>query len=134
MLFEWFMERKKPTKEKLFSVLLLFTGSVLAVNMVNVSFNSDSYIGILWGLLGAFCFTLFIYTSGRVGTNVPATLKSTYMVLGALVITFIFFPPEFLVNGTLFEGLWIWGVILGVIGSYCHHYFSAYRCQKWERV
>jgi drug/metabolite transporter (DMT)-like permease len=116
LIFEWVIDKKSPSKRKMVSIGILLIGSLAAVNISPTSLGNLSIYGVLWGLLAAVSFTAFIFTSGRVATEVPAMLKSMVMSTGALLITFVIFPPVFLVNGALMEGLWIWGLVLGVFG------------------
>ncbi|WP_040978468.1 EamA family transporter [Oceanobacillus jeddahense] len=116
MMFEWIIEKNRPTKKSIGSVLLLFLGSIFSVNLFGTSLQDVSMTGVIWGLLAAISFTTFIYVSARVGKEVPPMLKSSLMATGAFLITFIIFPPVFLVEGTFINGLWIWGLLLGFFG------------------
>jgi drug/metabolite transporter (DMT)-like permease len=39
------------------------------------------------------------------------------MVTGGMIITFIVYPPKFIINGELADGLWVWGLLIGLFGS-----------------
>lgn len=114
VIAEWIIDKKQPTKEKLLSVSLLFIGSLLAVNVTGASLTALPIQGILWGLLGAMSFTAFIFVSGKVGVHIHPVRKSMLMSTGALMIIIVIYPPTFLWNGSIGEGLWIWGLILGI--------------------
>lgn len=111
---EWLIDKRKPTREKILSVFLLFIGSILAVNVIGDSVSSLPIQGLLWGLLGAVSFTTFIFVSGKVGVNIHPVRKSMFMSTGALFIIMVIYPPVFLINGSITEGLWVWGLILGL--------------------
>lgn len=117
LIFEWVLDKRRPDREKLLSVVMLFAGSLLAVNILNGSSGSLSSAGIAWGLLAALSFTTFIFVSGRVGIEVQPLMKSLLMSIGALLIVSIVFPPKFLFDGSLFgEGLIHYGLFLGLFG------------------
>lgn len=117
LIAEWILDRRMPDGKKWLSALLLFIGSLFAVNIVGASFKSLSMAGSAWGLAAAVTFTAFIFVSGRVGADVPAVTKSLYMSIGALILVSIVFPPAFIFNGTLFgDGLIRYGLFLGLFG------------------
>lgn len=114
---EWFIDRVKPTREKLIAVFVLFFGSLLGANVFSSSLDSLSPMGVFWGILAAMSFTAFIFVSGRVGTEVEPLTKSMFMAIGAVIVAFIVFPPAFLFNGTYFGGgLIYYGLFLGLFG------------------
>lgn len=116
LIGEWIIDRIRPTREKIISVSILFIGSLFAVNLFGSSVDSLPVEGILLGLLGALFFTLFIFASGKVGIAVHPIRKSMFMTTGALIIIFIIYPPITLFTEAIGDGLWIWGLILGVFG------------------
>lgn len=114
---EWVLDRKRPSKSKWISAVILFIGSLLGANILGASFSNLSIVGILWGLAAAVSFTAFINVSGRVGNHVHPVMKSTFMATGALVTAWLVFPPVFLLDGSLFgEGLIYYGLLLGFFG------------------
>ncbi len=72
--------------------------------------------GILFGLLAAITFSLYIFASGRVSTEVPIYSKSFLMTTSATLFVCIMFPPTYLIDGTLQAGLWKYALILGFFG------------------
>lgn len=117
VLYEWVFERKKPTKETYLSLVLVFAGTLLAANVIEGQFQALSLFGILMGLCAAFTFAAFIYVSGRVSTEVTPWLRSPLMITGSFLIIFIIFPPEFLISGVMFEGLWKVALPLAFFGA-----------------
>lgn len=114
---EWMLDRKRPGKKKWLSALILFIGSLLAVDLIGNSNISLPLPGILWGITAAVSFTAFIFLSGRVAVEVPPLAKSMLMSTGAFLFVSIIFPPAFLVDGTLFgTGLYRYALVLGLFG------------------
>ncbi|WP_329903542.1 EamA family transporter [Porphyromonas pogonae] len=116
MLIETVAFRKRPSRAQLFSAVIVLIGTVLAAGIMNdkVSLNGA---GVIYGLLAAFSYSIFIITSGRVGNDLDVIHKSALMITGACAITFIIFPPAFLFNGLLFKGLIKWGLALAIFGT-----------------
>ncbi|WP_088103236.1 EamA family transporter [Halalkalibacter urbisdiaboli] len=115
-LLEYVIERKKPTFKKLLSIFVLMIGSFLAAGIVNTDIENLSWIGVVLGLLASVSFSIFIYTSGSIGKNIPAIQKSAWLSVGGLLIVSIILPPTYLVNGELMNGLLPFGVFLGFFG------------------
>lgn len=130
VLIESIVNRTLPSKEKVISVIILFIGTLLSGGF----FGSESFYweknGVFFGLCSAITFALFIFFSGRVETNVPTITRSFMMTSGALLFLFIILTPSFLINGSLSDGLWLYGVPLGVFGVVLPVLFFAYGAPK----
>ncbi|AST90414.1 MULTISPECIES: EamA family transporter [Sutcliffiella] len=130
VLIESIVNRTLPSKEKVISVIILFIGTLLSGGF----FGSESFYweknGVFFGLCSAITFALFIFFSGRVETNVPTITRSFMMTSGALLFLFIILTPSFLINGSLSDGLWLYGVPLGVFGVVLPVIFFAYGAPK----
>lgn len=113
---EAILQRKFPSRLKLISVAVLIGGTLLASGLFSAQLEELPLPGILFGLCSAVSFTLFILVSEKVGTGVPPFLKSASMITGAMILAFLVFPPTFLVEGTLFKGLWKFALPLAFFG------------------
>src|SRR5699024_3574065 len=51
LIVDMFLDKQAPTKEKLGAIVLLFVGSILAVNIYDINLNHLPPRGIMWGLL-----------------------------------------------------------------------------------
>lgn len=116
VLLEAVVDKKKPSKEKVFSIVVLLSGTVLAGGLLDRGFESLTAAGTVYGLLSAITFALYIFASGRLGLDVPVFTKSLTMVTTAVVIVFAVFPPAFFVDGSLGQGLWMYGLALSSLG------------------
>ncbi|NLP49740.1 DMT family transporter [Bacillus sp. RO1] len=115
-LMEWIFYKKRPSSGKILSIVILLTGSVLAAGLFEDKIESISLQGVLWGILSAFTFSIFIFLSGIIGKDIPAIQKSALLSTGGLIVTFIFFPPFFLVDQPTVLGIAPYGLILGIFG------------------
>ncbi|MGG0237799.1 EamA family transporter [Bacillus rhizoplanae] len=102
-----------PSREKLISVLFLLTGTFLSSGLLEQSAGSFDMKGIFFGLLSAIAFAFYIFVSGRVAVEVPSLPRGVLLMAGALTLVMIAFPPTFIYNGALTNGLWKYGLALG---------------------
>lgn len=116
MLIELVVFRKKPGSKQLWLLVFVLLGTVLAAGILNqkVEINLE---GILYGLLAAFCYAIFLMTSGKVGNELPVLKKSALMITGSCIANWIIFPPLYLFNGVMMGGLYGWGILLAVLGT-----------------
>lgn len=111
------MTKQRPTRLKVFAVILLLVGSLFAVNIFTAQFNHLPLIGVLWGLLAGISFAAFIFTSGQVATHVPPLRKSMVMALGGLITILIIYPPTDITFTETNLKFWGLGLFLGVFGA-----------------
>lgn len=113
---EWLIDKIRPTRAKVISIIFLFVGSLLAVNIISAPLHTIPIQGVLWGLLAAISFTVFIFVSGRVSVHIDPLKKSLFMATGAFLVSLFIYPPLFLINGSMTGDFFIWGLILGLFG------------------
>jgi len=109
---------KKPlqSRDKVLSIAILFVGTVFAGGVFDGIGQELSTKGIIFGLLAAITFSMYIFASGRVSTDVPIYSKSFLMTTSATLFVCLTFPPTYLIDGTLQAGLWKYALILGFFG------------------
>lgn len=103
-----------PSREKVISVIFLFVGTFLSSGLLEQSAGSFDMKGIFFGLLAAIAFAFYIFVSGKVAVEVPALPRGVTLMAGALTLVMILFPPTFLYDGALADGLWKYGLGLGI--------------------
>jgi len=103
VVVESFLTKKFPNAKKIIATLIVLIGTVLATNIINLEVKID-WRGIFWGLLAAASFTMTMFTSNTLATNLPVLRKSIIMLSGGLVIVllFLFFAQ---IGPLHFEGL-----------------------------
>lgn len=117
ILLEYIVFKKKPSFLQIISMLLVLGGTVLAAGLFNEQQTELSLTGVLFGLLAATFYAIFLMVMSRFGNGYPPVQKSALMLTGACLLIFIVFPPTFLFNGVLLGGLWKWGLILATLGT-----------------
>lgn len=115
VLLEMLLDKKKPSGLKLFAVLVVLAGTALATNLMEKTAELD-WRGIVLGLLAAASFTTTMFTANRIATQVPAALRSLYMLLGGglVVAVFALATQHTPFNYDIF---YKWGVLLALFGT-----------------
>ncbi len=115
VLFEMILEKKRPSTQKIISVIIVLTGTALATNLIQSKVELD-WRGIVLGLLAASSFTTTMFTANRVATNISSAQRSLYMLLGGAVIVtgFAFATQTTTFN---FEIFMKWGIVLALFGT-----------------
>ncbi|TBL75716.1 EamA family transporter [Paenibacillus thalictri] len=125
LLVDMLLGGKMPGKFQLLSVLIVLAGTLLASGVLQGGISRISPSGIGLGLLAAASYTMFIFFSGKVATEVPAVIRSAWMLTGALAIVLAMNTPQFLWNGSLPGGLWFWAILLSLFGMIIPPYMFA---------
>lgn len=116
-LIEFLIFKIKPSKVQLYSMFVVLGGTLLAAGLFNDQREPLSLAGILFGLLAALFYSVFLIVNSRVGNDYPPVQKSAFMLTGACILVFTIFPPAFLFNGVLTDNLWLWGLLLAGFGT-----------------
>jgi len=125
MAADWVFHKRRPGSSQWISIALVLSGTLLASGMAEHSPVSVRMAGVALGLLAAVCYTAFIYFSGNVAVNLPAVQRSSWMLTGAAATVSLIYPPQFLWNGSLVSGLWLWALLLSVLGNIIPPYLFA---------
>lgn len=126
LLLDSIVKRKLPTLLQIGTVLLVLLGTCFAGNLFSGSFEEVSLQGIGFGLLAALSYTFFLMVNGSAGNKLHPATKSALLLTGACILIFSIFPPVFLVNGALTNGLFKWGIILAIFGTVLPPLFFSY--------
>ncbi|RLL41359.1 DMT family transporter [Oceanobacillus piezotolerans] len=108
VLFEWIINRKKPSKQTMVTVTLTLIGVLFAADVFNGGLSDITLIGFVLGIGSAFSYTAFIIVSGRVAVEVPATIRTPIMITGAALLIFIVFPPHMSLTADVLMSADIW--------------------------
>jgi drug/metabolite transporter (DMT)-like permease len=115
VLFEMILEKKRPSTQKIVSVVIVLIGTALATNLIQSKVELD-WRGIVLGLLSAASFTTTMFTANRVATHVSSAQRSLYMLLGGAIIVFGFAIAT-QTTPFNFEIFMKWGIILALFGT-----------------
>jgi drug/metabolite transporter (DMT)-like permease len=115
VILEMILEKKVPSTQKIVSVIIVLTGTVLATNLIENKVQLDWH-GIMWGMLAAASFTTTMFTANRVATEISSAQRSLYMLLGGAVIVFGFSIATQTAPFN-FEIFLKWGIVLALFGT-----------------
>ena len=115
VILEMILEKKIPSTQKIVSVIIVLTGTVLATNLIENEVQLDWH-GIMWGMLAAASFTTTMFTANRVATEISSAQRSLYMLLGGAVIVFGFSIATQTAPFN-FEIFLKWGIVLALFGT-----------------
>lgn len=115
VVFEIFLDKKKPSIQKITAVIIVLIGTVLATNLIENSIQIN-WTGMFFGLLSAVSFTATMISANRVALGIPATQRSLYMLIGGavVVVSFAFITQTAPFN---FDVFLKWGIILAFFGT-----------------
>jgi Predicted permease, DMT superfamily len=109
--------RRRPNGITLVTLAVLFAGTLLAAGIMEGAGHLNGK-GVMLGLLSALSYTVFIIVSGKAVPHATATTRSAWMITGGLLLVFILFPPQFLIDGTIAGQLLLFGALLGFFGAF----------------
>ncbi|MGE7822654.1 EamA family transporter [Paenibacillus sp. NPDC093718] len=117
VIIEAIVKRQWPDKPTVISVIILFVGTIMAGGIMGAGEIQLNWKGTLLGLTAALMMALFVFFSGRVETQMSPITRSFYISTGGLILLTILFTPKVYTKISLFDnGLWLFGLILGVFG------------------
>ena len=115
VFLEMILEKRKPSKIKLLSIIIILFGTALATNLF---YNNEEFDwrGILLGLLAAASFTTTMYAANKMRSSFTSAQRSLYMLLGGVVVVLLF---AFLTQKTPFnyDIFFKWGIIMALFGT-----------------
>ena len=115
LLLEMILEKRIPSTQKIVAALIVLVGTFLATNIFKTEIQLD-WKGLVMGFLAACSFTTTMFTANRVGLGISSAQRSLYMLLGGIIIVFIF---GIATQNTPFNyGIFLkWGIILSLFGT-----------------
>ncbi|MDQ0918070.1 DMT family transporter [Paenibacillus sp. V4I5] len=110
------VKRRLPKKAESIAIVLILVGTLLAVNVFETNWEQFSFLGILYGLLSALTYSIFLFFTGQVISALPPLMNSAIMLTAAMPVMYILYPPTVFVheNGST---LLLWGLLLGFLGQ-----------------
>ena len=117
MVISCIAKRQLPSRIEFISLIVLFAGTIPAAGLMDVDLSQIPIQGWLWGLAAALCFSLFLFVNGKPIKGMKISNRLLLVSFFAFMTTAVFQSPEIIWNGTLFgEGLWMYGLALGLFG------------------
>ncbi len=115
VLLEWFLEKKRPSNQKIIAVFIVLLGTLLATNILFSEIKLD-WRGLLFGVLAAASFTTTMFTANKIAIGISSAQRSLYMLLGGAIIVALFslYTQNTPFNFEIFAK---WGIVLALFGT-----------------
>lgn len=110
------INKRWPSRMQMLAVLIVLAGTLFAVNIYAADWIQVSVKGIVLGLASGFCYSLFLFLTGRIQHPMDSFMKSAIMLTAAIIPIYLIYPPHaMLVNGV--GSLILWGLLFGILGQ-----------------
>ncbi|KIL38010.1 hypothetical protein SD70_29295 [Gordoniibacillus kamchatkensis] len=109
--------RRPPNGRQLLAVVIILAGTLLAVNIFSADWSRFSLKGVLFGLLSALTYSIFLSFAGRIQTDMNMFLKSAFMQTATVPVLFVLYPPMAYIHAADLGPLAAWGLLIGLFGS-----------------
>lgn len=129
-IINFFLYKQKPSKRQGIGIFLILGATLLATGVFEDSFHTISVTGIIFGLLAAIAYAIFIIVNGKVGNDYPPSQKSALMVTGAFLFILITLQPTSLLSFHVEPKIYEYGLILAVFGTVLPPFLFAYGLPK----
>lgn len=125
ILLERLIFKTPITGRKWIFLLIVLVGTVLGSGIIDYNNTVHlSLVGTGYGLLAGFFYAVFVVANGYVGNQLPAIVKSSWVILGVALMIMAVFPPfgqmQKLVRtqdvAAYFLDILPYGVLLGFFG------------------
>lgn len=116
-LIEFLFFKVKPDFKQLLMIVLILAGTLFATGMIEEPISSFSIEGLLYGLLAATAYSIFMIVNGRVGNDYAPLHKSAIMISGASLLIFLLLQPFSLFQADVLLGILPYGILLALFGT-----------------
>lgn len=116
-IIEMLFFKQRPTQRQAIGMLFILAATLLATGVFESAIQSINWMGVLYGLLAATAYAVFIIVNGRVGNDYPPVQKSALMVSGAGILIFTVLQPFHLISLDVDLRIYQFGLLLSVFGT-----------------
>ncbi|MCG7334788.1 DMT family transporter [Sporosarcina sp. ACRSM] len=117
MLFDCVANRRLPKRVEVISLIFLLGGTIFAAGVIDADLSGIPWQGWAWGMASAVSFASFVMINQRQVEGMGTETRLLFTSFFAAIAICFYQNPEIVWNGTLFaEGLWVYGLILGLFG------------------
>lgn len=116
ILLEAVLDKKFPSTRKIVATVIVLVGTALATNILS-SAHDLNWEGIAWGFAAGLSYTLSLYSSNSIATNLHFIKRSMWLLVGGLIIILLIFGATSSYENFNFGIYWPWGVFLALFGT-----------------
>ena len=115
VIIQALVERKIPSRRTITAVVILIVGTILAAGLVGstVLLTAD---GVIFGMLSALFYAIYMFLLGHTEPEMHPLTRSFVIMSCSLALLLCILSPAYIVSGTAFSGIWVYGVVLGLFG------------------
>lgn len=118
-VIEFILFKIKPSKYQLISLIPIFAGTIVATNILGNSSSHFNFLGIIFGLLSALSYSIFLITTSRASVKVPYYTRSLLMVTGGAILIMLVYNPFTTISINSFKVfIESYGFLLGFLGLF----------------
>lgn len=117
ILLEWLFFNKKPTAIQFAIIGVIWVATIMASGIAGTQNSHLPVIGILYGLLSALFYAVFILINSRLKYAVSSLTKSSVMIMGSAISLTIFTGHQLLAVHHFNIQLLKWGAFLALFGT-----------------
>lgn len=114
-VIDYFVNGNKPSRNKIFAIIIILVGTVFATNLAAASQGID-WRGIFWGFMSALSYSGSLYVTNNVAKDHPPFIRSLYIIAGAFATVILVWgyslPQQFDISV-----MWRWGFITALFGT-----------------
>src|SRR5690606_7806452 len=103
---------------------------LLATGVFEATIQTINPLGILYGMLAAIAYAIFIIVNGKVGNDYPPVQKSALMITGACILVFTVLQPVSLILLEINNRIIYYGLLLSLFGTVLPPLLFAYGMPK----
>ena len=129
-ILEFLVFRARPSRIQVVGSVFIIIGTLFSTGIFEEEVQQLSTIGLVYGLLAATAFSLFIILNGRVGNDYPVLQKSALMATGATILVIIVLMPTSLLSIETLQAILPYGVLLSLFGTVIPPSLFAYGMPK----
>lgn len=115
VVIDFLVNKIKPTTTKLFAIVIVLVGTVLATNLLFEQTSLD-WRGIFFGFLAALSYSFTFLVTNNVATRQRPLLRSMYMLFGLLIVVSIIWGHSITERFDV-TILYKWGLIIAFFGT-----------------
>lgn len=116
ILLEAALDKKLPSKRKVIATIIVLIGTALATNIFS-SAQDLNWEGIAWGFAAGLSYTISLYASNSIATQLHSIKRSLWLLVGGLIIIVLIFSSTSSYDNFNFGIYWPWGVFLALFGT-----------------
>ena len=115
VILQALVERRMPSRRTIAAVVILIAGTVLAAGLIGSSVHLTAE-GVVFGMLSALFYALYMFLLGHTEPAMHPLTRSFVIMSCSLALLLCILSPAYIVSGTAFSGIWVYGSILGLFG------------------